>query len=259
MAASALGYKTMIRYYTAGSAASTAAVEMFNEVDALIVLGTDITENNQDEIRYLFSCAGNIPIAVIDNYLFADVVDCIGNDNMAGAAYAVRYLIERGCKTIGYIRSKQRISNFNDREAGVYQALAQAGFALHSVADAEICSEEAYLDIRSWLQQNPALPDGFFADNDILAMAAICAMRSLNIQIPEDVSVIGFDDIPACDISDPPLTTMRSYKECLGATAVHLINERLCGAEQSFIAQSGPLKVQVAMRVHARMSVRQAP
>ena len=99
----------------------------------------------------------------------------------------------------------------------------------------------------------------FFADNDILAMAAIRAMRSLNIQIPEDVSVIGFDDIPACDISDPPLTTMRSYKECLGATAVHLINERLCGAEQSSIAQSGPLKVKVAMRVHARMNVRQVP
>jgi len=70
------------------------------------------------------------------------------------------------------------------------------------------------------LRDRPRLPTAFFVDNDVIALGAMRALKECGYQIPGDVSVIGFDDIPACTVIEPPLTTMRVECKCIGKVAV---------------------------------------
>ena len=256
-AASAMGYNTIIRYFTAETSLESFAFEMFKEVAGLIVLGTDITPYRLNEIHELLSHAAAIPVVVIDNFLLCEQVDCIGNDNFSGAKNAVRHLVKAGCRRIGYIRAKQRISNFDDREDGVCAALAQAKLKLYTVVNTGISSEQAYQDVSAWLQQSPVLPDAFFADNDVLAAAAIRALKNYGVDVPGQVSMIGFDDIPVCEMTDPPLSTVQSYKEQLGDTAVRIINDRLSlNQNLGGLQQSGYVKIQVSTFLRLRQSTK---
>jgi len=255
--ASRLGYNTMIRYFIANSSMDTFPFEVFRDVAGLIIFGTDITPERRAEMEYILSFARDIPVVMIDNYLLDSRMDCIGNDNFTGARDAVNYLLERGCRSVGHIRARQRISIFDKREAGVREALSAAGLPLFTSIDAGVSSEQAFLDMSAWLEKQPALPDGFFADNDIIAAAAMRALRGFHIHIPQDVSVIGFDDIPACEMTDPPLSTMRSFKERMGAAAVRVLNGHIAaGDTMETMRGGGVMRIQMSLCVHARGSVK---
>lgn len=71
------------------------------------------------------------------------------------------------------------------------------------------------------------LPTAFFADNDIIAFGAMSALKEFGIRIPQDVSIVGFDDMPYCEISDPKLTTIHVNKQQLGAAAVKRLVEKI--------------------------------
>lgn len=257
-AARELGYNVLIRRFTAGSA-SDGYAEVFSDADALILLGTDITERRLGEVGALLAFAHAIPVVVVDNDLLCERTDCIGNDNFTGALNAVKHLLSRGCGKIGYLRSRQRIANFDARADGVLSALAQAGRELFCTVDVGISSEQAYADMDAWLEGLPALPDAFFADNDVLAAAAVRALKRRRIGVPDQVSVIGFDDIPGCEMCDPPLSTVRSFKERLGSSAVRLIHSRLTAGESlATVQHTGVFRIQLSTELQIRQSVRAA-
>ncbi|MFM8594919.1 MAG: substrate-binding domain-containing protein, partial [Chloroflexota bacterium] len=70
-------------------------------------------------------------------------------------------------------------------------------------------------------------PSAFFAANDLMAMGALMHIRTLGLRVPEDIAIVGFDDIPAAAIVHPPLTTIAQYPELLGSRAAELVIERL--------------------------------
>ena len=78
----------------------------------------------------------------------------------------------------------------------------------------------AYRDMLAYLKKGPRLPDAYFADNDMIALGCMKALQECSIRIPEDVSLIGFDDLPFCDIVSPRLTSLRVPKQELGQMAV---------------------------------------
>ena len=78
----------------------------------------------------------------------------------------------------------------------------------------------AYLDMINILSYKKSLPTAFVADNDIIALGAMKALKENNIKIPDDVSIVGFDDMPFCTITDPNLTTINVDKNALGRLAV---------------------------------------
>ena len=83
----------------------------------------------------------------------------------------------------------------------------------------------AYEDMRTFLSKNPPLPTAFFADNDIIALGAMKAMSERGIRIPEDISIVGFDDLTFSSISNPPLTTLRVPKQEMGRMAVRRLRD----------------------------------
>ena len=87
--------------------------------------------------------------------------------------------------------------------------------------------ESACADMARLLAQQPELPTAFFADNDSIAAGCCRAIQESGLRIPQDVSVIGFDDSSLCQMIDPPLTTMGVHKERMGALAVNRLHERL--------------------------------
>lgn len=108
----------------------------------------------------------------------------------------------------------------------------------------------AYREMCGYLESSPELPTAFFADNDEIAIGAMKAMQEKGIRVPEDVSVIGIDDMPYCEVSTPRLTTMRVFKEKMGELAVERLMEIAKGEERA------PVKVQVGTELVVRDSVK---
>ena len=133
---------------------------------------------------------------------------------------ATSYLVNHGHQQIGYLRSKIRIKNFLEREDGFCKGLSTQKRSDY-IFDVEPTSEGAYHDMKALLEKSPKLPTAFFADNDIIAISCMKALKEKGFRLPEDISVIGFDDImPLCEIIEPKLTTMRVPKQRLGMLAV---------------------------------------
>ena len=96
----------------------------------------------------------------------------------------------------------------------------------------------AYEDMKQYLQEgNHPLPTAFFADNDMIALGAVKALSDHGIRVPEDISIIGFDDLPFSSISAPPLTTLRVPKQEMGRVAVRRIAEIIKTGEDLCLKQ----------------------
>jgi len=87
----------------------------------------------------------------------------------------------------------------------------------------------AYRDMLKYLEGNPNLPTAYFADNDMIALGAMKALQEKGYKIPEDVSVIGFDDLPFSEIATPGLTSLRVPKQEMGRMAVRKVIEMMKG------------------------------
>ena len=258
-AAKGLGYRTLIRYYYANQSFDDQMSDIIHDISGLLVLGTDMTFSRRKEIGPLIGdCDLPFPIVIIDNFIFSAYVDCVGNDNLYGAKSAMSYLIDQGHRRFGYLRAKQRITNFEDRENGVRMALSEHLGTTDplEIINVDIAADKAYQDICHWLDTKQDLPDALFAENDVVAAAAIRAFNTRGIRVPDDISVMGFDDIPVCEMVEPTITTVHSFKEKLGIEAVELLHKRISKGENVQAAHnSGVIKLSMSTRVVARRSV----
>ncbi len=225
--AAELGYGTQIRYLSTGDMYNPQVLEALRQADGIILFGTDIKLPQFSELECLLSNLDTCPVVVVDSYVIAGRLDCVINDCAGGARAAVEHLLKTGHKRIGYIRCKQRATSLEEREQGLRRALKQAGAEPPITIPVDVSSEGAFRDMDAWLKNHTVLPDGIFADNDILAASAIRALKINGYKIPGDVSVIGMDDIPMCEMLDPPLSTVRLAKEELGTVAVDHLHYRI--------------------------------
>lgn len=260
-AAKEMGYRVMVQYCYANGPDAFPLQELIRECSGLLILGTDMTMVRRTELLDLiYQTMPTLPIVIVDNFIFSSYVDCVGNDNLYGAKAAVSYLVDHGHRKIGYLRAKQRITNFDDREMGVRMALAEhleAPYDTPTVVDVDISAQKAYVDICDWLDHCETLPDALFAENDIVAAAAIRAFTTYGIRVPDDVSIIGFDDIPVCEMVSPTITTVRSFKEKLGVVAMNLLHHRITNRMDVHAAQeSGVVKIAMSTKVVERSSVK---
>lgn len=258
-AAKEFGYRTLIRYYHANQSFEKQMSDIIHDISGLLVLGTDMTLSRRKEIGPLIGDVNlPFPIVIIDNFIFSAYVDCVGNDNLYGAKSAISYLIDRGHRRFGYLRAKQRITNFDDRENGIRMALAEhlGSYEPLEIIDVDIAADKAYQDICRWLDGQTSLPDALFAENDVVAAAAIRAFNTHGIRVPEEISVMGFDNIPVCEMVEPTITTVHSFKERLGIEAVNLLHKRILNGENVQAAQaSGIMKLSMSTRIVTRKSV----
>ena len=152
-------------------------------------------------------------------------------NNADSARKATEYLLQKGHRNIGYLAGEFRIKPFRSRFSGYKTALekAEIGVDEDKIIFLSPTMDQAYLDMKEYLGKYPKkdLPTAFFADNDIIALGAMKAMWECGIRIPEDVSVVGFDDLTYSSISHPPLTTLRVPKQEMGRIAVRRLRDMI--------------------------------
>jgi LacI family transcriptional regulator len=186
------------------------------------------TEMNPEDLRFFSHLS--VPLVILDNFFSGANIDSITINNIQGSLEAVRYLTGVGHRRIGHLRSSVGISNFYERREGFLKGLGGLPAAARAPSfSVTSTSEGAYRDMKKHLEANPEIPGAFFADNDIIAISCIRALREARYRVPEEVSVVGFDDIPASALIEPPLTTMRVPKRSMGAMAMERLIKKIEG------------------------------
>jgi len=199
----------------------------YDHAEGFIILATEM----QAEDLALFQ---NVPapIVLLDSSFRGCRHDTVIISNRDAAWRAVSFLADCGHPTIGYLRSAIPINNFRERGQGYRDALEERGLPPGAQAEVSLepSMEGACRDMRHYLDEHPgALPSAFFADNDLIAVGAMKAMQERGIRIPEDVSLIGFDDMPFCEMTNPRLTTVRVFKQDIGSLAVRRLMQKING------------------------------
>lgn len=202
---------------------SSKLMEIISDMSsALIVLATEMGLEEAKEFQKALT-----PVVILDNWYEELSLDSVLIDNTDAVYKAVKYLILKGHKRIGYLRGNYEIKNFYYRKQGYLRALRECGLAYNPEHTYSLSPnmKDAYRDLLSILQTEPELPTAFIADNDMIALGAARALQQAGYEIPKDISLIGFDDLPFCAISNPPLSTIRVFNNELGYAAVHRLVE----------------------------------
>lgn len=199
---------------------------------AIILLATELSE--QESARFLNAKA---PLVVVDALFEANDFDTVASDNSESVYKAVNYLLNNGHTHIGYIRSKTRVCNFTQREIGFKRALAAGGapIDLRFIFEVTPTLDNAFRDMETYINENRAMPTAFFADNDVIAIGAMKALIKHGYKIPEDISVIGFGNLPFCRISSPELTTISVNQRFMGKAAVVRIFQKITMSNAAII------------------------
>lgn len=213
----------------------------------LLILGTEMMPEYFEPFSRL-----SLPMVVLDTY-FEDLhCDTVLINNVQGAYRATNYMIQRGFSRIGYLRSAYSIGNFDERADGYYKALRHHHIPtghphVHLLTPS---MEGAYNDMKRILEEHPPMAEAYFADNDLIAAGSMRAFKEAGYRIPEDISIVGFDDMPICEFLEPKLTTMAVPKHRLGELAV----ERLVSKIQQ--PTEAVIKIEVSTQLHERESVK---
>lgn len=210
-----------------GSAPTEGEVEslleefLHRQVDGLMVFNPYA----DDRFRYLLPLIQNgIPVVYLGNTPRTEPISSVRCDDRDGGLRATRYLLELGHRVIATITGPLNEECAEDRLRGYRQALAEQGLPLDDrlIAHGDWSAISGYRATRALL--GAGIPfTAIFAQNDQMAIGAIRALREAGLQVPRDVSVIGFDDIPLASYFDPPLTTLRQPMTELGERAARLL------------------------------------
>jgi len=197
--------------------------------DGVILLGTNLTKAMLAQVADRL----NAPLVVLDTYFETLPIPFIQINNVMGAYQAGQHLCELGHRDIGYIASDIRIRNFDDRRVGFVQALQENGRDLSpdhvfSVAPTILSSQdELKKQLSAYRETQRKLPTAFFCECDYIAISAIKSLIELGYRVPEDVSVVGFDNITEALIVSPELTTVHVEKETMARLAVNMLIESI--------------------------------
>ncbi len=153
----------------------------------------------------------------------------IGCDNIAGGRMAGEHLIARGCTRVGFIGdADDHYPEFRDRYRGLCAALREAGLPVHPGLHADALSvEQSGYDATKRLIARELPFDALFAASDLIALGAARALSEAGRRVPEDVAIIGFDDIPAAATTQPPLTTIAQDYRKAGEVLVDTLLRRI--------------------------------
>lgn len=189
----------------------------------IILLGTEITASVCKEFLRL-----PVPVMLLDSYF--ESVDCssVLINNAQGAYLATNYLIDRTGKQPGHLSSSYKIENFSGRRTGFRQAVREHGMSVSKSIVHELSPsiDGAFSDMLEIIDSGDDLAQCYFADNDLIAIGAIKALKLRGYKIPEDVAIIGFDNISEGRVIDPSLTTVDIPRKFMGQTvAAQLIRQ----------------------------------
>ncbi|BDZ45731.1 LacI family transcriptional regulator [Naasia aerilata] len=173
-----------------------------------------------------------MPIVAVDPHTGPADVPTVESDNFAGALQATNHLIELGHRRIGFLAGRPDLRSSIRRQDGYRRALLDAGIRFDpSLIGIGRYQQETAREPAMALLSLRDRPTAIFAANDVSAIAIIEVATSMGLSVPDDLSVIGFDDVPEASRMNPPLTTIRQPMQTIGATAVRLLVSLLDGEQ----------------------------
>jgi LacI family transcriptional regulator, galactose operon repressor len=169
-----------------------------------------------------------IPVVAVDRRLQGMQVDTVTIDGEQGEYDAVQHLIGLGHRRIGMMGGPIQLSTIADRERGYWRALADAGIEPDPslVARGDLRDHTAR-DLALRLMDRPDRPTAIVTINDLSSIGTLRALRALGLKVPQDVSVVGFDDILGAELYDPPLTVIAQPVYDIGQRAIELLARRV--------------------------------
>jgi LacI family transcriptional regulator len=204
-----------------GKESTYVATIMNGGADGLLLVVPLISTPYLDALRQQ-----DFPYVLIDQSDKAEKSPIVNGTNRQGAYEATRYLIELGHRRIGFISGLIGLNSATERLEGYSAALSDHGIPLRNafIAKGNFGERGGYAAAQKLLELAEA-PTAIFAANDLSAFGAIEAIRQHGLRIPEDISVIGFDDIPQASLVYPKLTTVRQPLAQIGREAVTMLLE----------------------------------
>ncbi|MEQ4302355.1 LacI family DNA-binding transcriptional regulator [Plantactinospora sp. B6F1] len=191
-------------------------------IDGAVIVTPTVVETNQ-----------GFHVVAVDPHTGPSGLPTVDSDNFAGAVLATNYLLSLGHRRIGHISGRSDLESARLREAGFRKAMADAdvpvderlvrvgGFRIDSAAGTA-----------AELLALPDRPTAVFAGNDLSAISTLDVARSMGLRVPDDLSVIGFDNVPESALVNPPLTTIMQPLQRMGAEALRLLIDLIGGVER---------------------------
>lgn len=221
------GYSVILAHSGAASERELVELRALQErrVDGIILIS----------VRADGDCAavlqGNrVPVVFINNVRRDDFGYSVRMDNFGGAQQAVRHLLELGHRRIGYVSGPPIEWDNIERERGYRQALSSYGVDCDAtlIVEGNGRPESGVMALRRLLASSYP-PTAIFCYNDASALGVMRAAQAAGLRIPQDLAVVGFDDIDLAPYFEPPLTTVAQPKEVMGRKAVEIILSHLNG------------------------------
>jgi DNA-binding LacI/PurR family transcriptional regulator len=190
-----------------------------------------------------------MPVVCVDRSLSKVKTDLVEVDNYRGAFEAVAHLVEKGHQSIGLIAGRIQVSTSRERRRGYLDALAEAGITPRKdlMREGDFRQESGRVLATELLGLRKP-PTALFALNNLMTVGALNAVHQLGLRVPQDVAVVGFDDLPWAEALDPPLTVVRQPAYEVGKQAMELLLKRIME----------PVRPTVTMRLLPQLIVRRS-
>ncbi len=204
-------------------------VRIFEEMVERHVDGLIVATARREDPDLVGLLEQGVPIVLVNRVVEDRSFSSVSVDDAAGIRAVVEHLVELGHERIGHVAGPQSMSTGYARCEGYLASMQAAGRSVHpslissaegfTIAEGESCAAE--------LVSQPNPPTAIIAANDMLALGCYTALHAAGLRCPEDVSVVGFNDMPFIDRLSPPLTTVRIPHYEIGAQAAELLVDQM--------------------------------
>lgn len=190
----------------------------------ILLLGTNLTSEQVKLVKAI-----QPQLVVVDTWVNHLPVNAVSINNYLGGYQAGKYLLEKGHRHIGYGEGVPRIDNFELRKKGFFDALTEQGVSIEvddifRLPAMEINQQATVINL---LKDREQLPTAIFCENDYMAISMIKSLHALKLRIPNDISIIGFDNIIESNIILPELTTIHVKKDMITKQALKLLIDNI--------------------------------
>ncbi|MFH0130779.1 LacI family DNA-binding transcriptional regulator [Variovorax sp. VaC1] len=234
-------------------------------IDGLIVVSTGAGTDHSDSLAKQLHGL-RVPTVLVDREIADPACDLVETAHMQGGLLAVRHLLSLGHKRIACIGGPVGVMPSEQRIEGWRMALAETG-ATPDIANADallwrggFTSQGGYEAMHAILRTEEK-PSAVFVCNDLMAIGALRAAHESGVHVPDELSIVGFDDIELSAYTSPPLTTVAQPKERIGALAVDMLLERVGGKRRDArkVVLQPELRVRASTARHASFREAAAP
>lgn len=242
------GYHTLVST-SIGRSEHGELPEIVSRVDGVIAGGANLKSSSVEALA-----GGVVPAVFIGRHRKNGTLNAILPSNEEGAQIATDHLLNAGRTRLALIDGPTKANVFRDRRAGFRRALAEAGLPVDErlVRESERTPEGGFECVSELLDEAESagnIPDAIFVADDWIAVGVLRALRQRGLRVPDDIAVVGYNDVALSAVADPPLTTVHVPRRRLGSLAAKLLLEII---ERNHVEE--PIQISVSPRLVVRES-----